>query len=54
MGGLLGFFANRLNYKLMSLPFTYLGLPVVANPRRKETWDLVVRKIKKRLARWKH
>lgn len=30
-------FAGRLNCRLMSIPFVYLGLPVGANPRKEST-----------------
>lgn len=30
-------FASLLNYRVKSLPFTYLGLPLGANPRKKAT-----------------
>lgn len=38
--------ATILNCKVGSLPFTYLGLSVCANPRRKRTWDSIVDKVK--------
>lgn len=34
------------------LPFIYLGLQVGRNPRLKKFWTTVVKKIKRRLARW--
>ncbi|KAK2449929.1 hypothetical protein QL285_009079 [Trifolium repens] len=45
---------NFLHCKLGSLPFTYLGLPVGANPRLSSTWDPVVKSIEKRLFSWKN
>ncbi|KAK2447294.1 hypothetical protein QL285_006665 [Trifolium repens] len=45
---------NFLHCKLGSLPFTYLGLPVGANPRLSSTWDPVVKTIERRLLSWKH
>jgi hypothetical protein len=36
------------------LPFTYLGLPVGANPRRLSTWNPVLDVIQRRLASWKN
>jgi hypothetical protein len=45
---------NFLHCKLGSLPFTYLGLPVGANPRLSSTWDPVVKTIEQRLLSWKH
>nr|KYP39936.1 hypothetical protein KK1_038744 [Cajanus cajan] len=35
-------FAHLLNRKLLQLPFTYLGLPIGANPRRIETWKPIL------------
>lgn len=37
----------------MTLPFNYMGLPVVANPRRISTWQPIVEKINKQLNTWK-
>ena len=51
--GQLRMFANVLNCNVVKLPFTYLGLPVGANPRRVATWQPVIDKIQKRLALWK-
>lgn len=36
-----------------SLPFTYLGLPIGANPRKLSCWQPVVDMLRKRLTRWK-
>ncbi|KAJ4835262.1 hypothetical protein Tsubulata_019649 [Turnera subulata] len=36
-----------------SLPFSYLGLPLGANPKRAATWNPVILKIQKKLATWK-
>jgi hypothetical protein len=41
-----------LNCKRGSVPFSYLGLPVGANPRRASTWDPVVERLRKRLRSW--
>ena len=38
---------------MVKLPIIYLGIPLGANPRRIETWKLVMEKIEKRLALWK-
>jgi hypothetical protein len=46
--------ASFLHCKLGSLPFTYLGLPVGANPRLASTWDPVVKTIEKRLLSWRN
>lgn len=46
--------AHILNYRLMSLPFVYLGIPMVENLRLEETWSPILRKINRRLAKWKH
>ena len=45
--------ANYLNCSLMSFPFTYLGVPIGVNPRRIHTWDSIIRKCERKLARWK-
>ena len=31
--------ANMLNFRLLLLPFSYLGIPIGAIPRQSETWD---------------
>jgi hypothetical protein len=46
--------ASFLHCKLGSLPFTYLGLPVGANPRLASTWDPVIKTIEKRLNSWRN
>ena len=46
-------FVEVLNCRIMRIPFTYLGLPVGANPRRVETWTPVIEKVKKKLCAWK-
>jgi hypothetical protein len=46
--------AHFLHCKIGSLPFTYLGLPVGANPRRASTWEPVVKTIEKRLFSWRN
>ena len=45
--------SNILNYGLMNVPFKYLGVCVGGNLRRKQFWEPVVNKIKKKLTRWK-
>jgi hypothetical protein len=35
-----------------SIPFTYLGLPVGANPRRMTTWEPLIQSLRKRLGSW--
>jgi hypothetical protein len=46
--------ATFLHCKVRSLPFTYLGLPVGANPRRLSTWNPILEVIQKRLTLWKN
>nr|KYP36537.1 Putative ribonuclease H protein At1g65750 family [Cajanus cajan] len=46
-------FAQLLNCSLLSFPFTYLGIPIGANPRKFETWRPIVIKIQKKLSSWK-
>jgi len=36
-----------MNWKITSLPFTYLGIPIRANPRREETWKPIMDKVQK-------
>src|ERR1044072_4090148 len=46
-------FADLLNCKRMSLPFTYLGIEVGASPKKSATWSKVIEKIQRMLTRWK-
>lgn len=46
-------FASRLNCMKISLPFTYLGLLLGANPRRKSIRATIIEKCQRRLASWK-
>ncbi|KAH1057945.1 hypothetical protein J1N35_036010 [Gossypium stocksii] len=39
--------------KIGVLPFSYLGIPLGANPRRVATWDVVVERFRKKLSGWK-
>ena len=39
--------ANYLNCSLLSFPFTYLGIPIGANPRRSLMWDPLIAKCEK-------
>jgi hypothetical protein len=41
-----------LNCRVGSIPFTYLGLPVGANPRRIATWEPLILSLRKRLGCW--
>ncbi|MCI06473.1 ribonuclease H protein, partial [Trifolium medium] len=43
---------NFLNCKRGNLPFSYLGLPVGANPRRSSTWEPLIVHLRKRLSSW--
>ena len=45
--------ATYLNCSLLSVPFSYLGIPMGANPRSSVTWDPIVKKCKRKLAKWK-
>ncbi|XP_020225210.1 uncharacterized protein LOC109807092 [Cajanus cajan] len=51
--GLVEGYAHLSNCTLLSFPFTYLGIPIGANPRKKETWRPTVIKIQKKLSSWK-
>ncbi|XP_058760756.1 uncharacterized protein LOC131634106 [Vicia villosa] len=44
--------ANFLPCEIGRLPFLFLGLPVGANHRRKDTWKPVFKKLSRRLATW--
>ncbi|XP_058727023.1 uncharacterized protein LOC131598440 [Vicia villosa] len=46
--------ANILHCKVGAVPFTYLGLPIGANPNRKDTWKQVINTVRSRLSRWKN
>lgn len=43
-------FVSILNCTIKKLPIQYLGLPLGANPNRKQTWKPVLDKIRSRLA----
>ncbi|PNX72497.1 ribonuclease H [Trifolium pratense] len=45
--------ANVLNCKVGAILFIYLGLPVVANLSRLETWNPIIKKVKGRLSKWR-
>jgi hypothetical protein len=46
--------ASFLHCKVCSLPCTYLGLPVGANPRIESTWRPVLKAIENCLSCWKN
>jgi len=46
-------YTKTLNCTQMGLPFSYLGLEVGGNPRKKKFWDPVLNKLKARLNVWK-
>jgi len=46
-------YAKTLNYNTVRLPFQYLGVEVGGNPRKKQFWEPVVKKIEARLSSWK-
>ncbi|KAK3224465.1 hypothetical protein Dsin_011490 [Dipteronia sinensis] len=45
--------ADLFRCKMTDLPITYLGLPLDANPSKKNFWNPVIQKIENRLAPWK-
>ncbi|XP_057419061.1 uncharacterized protein LOC130713301 [Lotus japonicus] len=51
--GVLSRFATVLNYKLMSIPFIYLGIPMGGKPRGAQLWDSVINKFRSKLSKWK-
>ena len=46
-------YTETLNCEQMSISFTYLGIEVGGNPRKKKFWDPVLEKLKSRLSVWK-
>jgi hypothetical protein len=50
--GFMEWACNFLNCKRGSIPFSYLGLPVGANPRPGSTCEPVVERLRKRLRSW--
>ena len=44
---------SELKCVMLSLPVKYLRMPLGANPKRIETWQLVIDKIRKKLGSWK-
>lgn len=44
--------SNFLHWRVGSVPFMYLGLPVGANPRKLSTWEPVLDQIRLRLSTW--
>ena len=46
-------YAKTLNCNTMKLPFQYLGVEVGGNPRKKQFWDPVVKKVEAKLSSWK-
>jgi len=46
-------YTETLNCEQMSIPFTYLGIEVGGNPRKKKFWEPVLNKLKSRLSVWK-
>ena len=46
--------ASFLNCEIGSPAFTFLGIPFEINPRRKEVWNLIFSKTRRRLSTWKN
>lgn len=42
-----------MNCRIMSVPFSYLGLPVGGSPCRLSFWDPVILRIQKKLSNWR-
>lgn len=42
-----------LKCKLGGIPFKYFGVPLGVNPRKMDTWQLVINSLKRRLSTWK-
>ena len=45
---------NVLGYRQGTLPMKYLGLPLGDKFKEKTIWNLIMEKIERRLAGWKH
>nr|KYP40603.1 Transposon TX1 uncharacterized [Cajanus cajan] len=43
-----------LNYRIMTVPFKYHGIPIGDNPRKESMWMPLLDKFNKKLAPWKH
>jgi hypothetical protein len=43
-----------LNCRLGSVPFSYLGLPIGANPKSESTWDPLLDHLRKQLFSWRN
>ena len=46
-------YSKALNCGQMMVPFSYLGLEVGGNPRKKKFWEPVINKLKSRLSVWR-
>jgi len=46
-------YTKTMNCSQMEVPFTYLGIEVGGNPRKKKFWEPVLKKLKSRLSVWK-
>ena len=44
---------SKLQCQVLALPIKYLGIPLGANPRRMDTWEPIIEKIRKMLSGWK-
>ena len=42
-----------LGCRIGTLPMTYLGMPLGASPKSPTIWNLILKKIERKLARWK-
>ena len=51
--GIIASLNHKLKCMVSSLPTSYLGIPLGANPQRIETWKPIINKIKKKLNGWK-
>lgn len=45
---------DLLNFRMMTLPLVYLGVPIEAKPMREEMWRPIIEKFQKRLVVRKH
>ena len=43
---------NYLSCRVLAIPFLYLGIPIVANPRHSMIWEPIVERCERKLSKW--